>query len=619
MPTQHVRVIKKSFTGQAFRWVALLLLLAMLLGLAWSQPAQAGSGVTLVKAPAPAAPVHSIRAVSLRSYNIPAPALQTTQPPIPGQGGTCISGYLIDSYHKQLGAGWEITVTPNEGASQTTTTDGDGKFSFQELPGGTYMVELKVAEGWRPFTPTQFPVTLSGVGDDCAVVRFKLEALPCIKVVKVDANGEVDGEPMGIPGWNFMATQGSNSIQAVTDGQGLAYFYNLTPGEWTVMEEEKTGWRPADGYGSSLKLNLVAPEVPGTCVVALFVNEQVDDACVIVQKIDIAGAPVEGWQVDIARDDGTQAPASGETDETGQVTFNHLALGNWTVTEETREWWRPMGETVARVSLDRPGFCQVVKFINEPLGCVDGYKINHLEQGLPGWQINVRNEDTGETFSTVTDENGYFYFHTLSLGSWVISEDLQPGWEPVTSPEFTVKVTQPFQCETVRFKNRTNFACLDVFKKDEIDGAGLPGWKIAVQPAYGGEAVTGTTDGTGWVRFNQLTPGNYIVKEEIVSGWTAASPEEVQVELAATGTCDVLTFYNIQTHMIQQGPDHPHKPKPEKKYTCPYYYTVRCGDTLWSISQYYGVPVSAIARVNHLKNPSLIYTGQRLCIPLGDP
>jgi LysM repeat protein len=619
MANQNGRVSKPIVLQRAFRWVALLAALAMVFSLAWTQPADAGNGANVIEVPAPAAPAHPQQTIGVRSYNVPAPLQQVAQPPIPGLGGTCISGYLIDSYHEMLGAGWEITLTPATGASQTTTTDTDGKFAFTELAGGTYTVELKVADGWRPFTPTSFPVTLSGVGDGCAEVRFKLEALPCIKVVKVDANGAVDGEPVGIPGWNFKATQDNTTLQSVTDGQGLAYFYNLTPGDWIVSEEEKTGWRPADGYASTMTLTLYPPEVPGTCVTALFVNEQVNDACVIVQKTDVAGAPVEGWNINLTRDDGTQAPHEGTTDETGQITFDHLALGNWTVTEETREWWRPVGESTASVSLERPGFCQVVKFVNEPLGCVDGYKINHLEQGLSGWTINAVNDTTGETFTTVTDENGYFYFHTLSLGAWTISESLQPGWEPVTAPEFSVNVTEPFQCETVRFKNRTDFACLDVFKRDEIDGVGLPGWNIVVQPAYGGSPVTGITDGTGWVRFNQLTPGTYIVKEEAVPGWTAVSPAEVQVELQATGTCAVLDFYNIQTHMIPQEPVYPPKPPKPEKYVCPLYYTVHCGDTLWSLSQYFGVPVNAIARVNHIKNPSLIYVGQRLCIPLGDP
>lgn len=609
-------------TQRVFRWMAVLVVLALVITAAWTQPAGAGNGTDFGDVPAPSVPTNPLRSFSPRSYNLPL-SLQDNglaQPPVPNQGGTCISGYLIDSYHQMLGAGWEITLSrvADGDETKTTTTNDQGQFIFSDLPAGNYMLELEMTDGWRPFTPTSFQVTLSGIGEECAQVRYKLEALPCIEVVKLDAGGEVDGENVGVPNWGFSATQGDTQLAALTDGKGSAFFYNLTPGKWVVTEEEKTGWRPAEGYGSSLELDLVSPVVPGTCQTALFVNEQVHDACVIVQKTDIAGNPVEGWNMAIARNDGTQAPAEGTTDEDGQILFDHLALGQWTVTEEVRDWWRPLGETSINLTLERPGFCQVVKFVNEPLSCVDGYKINHLEQPLQGWQINASNEDTGQQFSTVTDENGYFSFNTLSLGNWVISEELQPGWEPVTAPEFTVNLTEPFECTTVRFKNRTQFACVDVFKKDEFDGAGLPGWKITLQPAFGGEATPGITDGTGWVRFSELTPGTYTITEEVLPGWTPTSAEEVTVDLAASGSCSVINFYNIQTHMIPEDPPKKAKDKPEA-CNCPMYYTVRHGDTVWALSQRFGVPVSAIARVNHLKNASKIYTGQRLCIPLGDP
>jgi serine-aspartate repeat-containing protein C/D/E len=627
MANHHGHISNQIIAQRVYRWVGALAALVFIFSAVWTAPAGAASGenTALVLAPQTTQP-----SLNLRAYNLPVPrSLQApvAQPPLPNLGGDCISGYLIDSYHKLLGPGWEVTITPQQGPSQTTTTDANGKFIFSTLPAGTYTVELKVADGWRPFTPVSFPVTLSGVPGTCADVRFKLEALPCIKVIKLDAEGEVNGQLAGIPGWNFTAKSGSATFRAVTDGQGVAYFYNLVPGKWTVTEEDKVGWQPAKWYSNAMDLDLYPPEQPGACQVALFVNQQVHDACVIVTKKDVAGNPVPGWNVDLTRDDGTQPPAAGVTDASGQLTFTGLALGNWTVTEEVREWWRPISETKANVVLDKPGYCAVVDFINEPLGCVDGYKINHLDQPLAGWKINARNSDTGQEFATVTDVNGYFYFNQLSLGDWVISEELQPGWEPVTVPEFTVPVTQPFVCETVRFKNRTQYACVDVFKKDQIDGVGLPGWSITVQPAYGGAPVTGTTDGTGWVRFNGLTPGTYVIKEGVLPGWTPTTPDALTVDLAATGSCSVINFTNIQTHMIPQEPFYPeedhhhdghHKDKP-KACHCPMYYTVKHGDTLWSISQTFDVPVNAIVKVNHIPHPSLIYPGTRYCIPLGDP
>ena len=45
-------------------------------------------------------------------------------------------------------------------------------------------------------------------------------------------------------------------------------------------------------------------------------------------------------------------------------------------------------------------------------------------------------------------------------------------------------------------------------------------------------------------------------------------------------------------------------------------YTVKKGDTLWAIARKYKTTVSAIAKLNDLKNPSLILTGQKIKIEL---
>jgi uncharacterized surface anchored protein len=198
------------------------------------------------------------------------------------------------------------------------------------------------------------------------------------------------------------------------------------------------------------------------------------------------------------------------------------------------------------VDLAVPGECEVVIFANEPLGCVDGYKINHLHQGLGGWEITAQNEATGEAFATVTDETGYFQFQYLVLGTWSISEEKLEGWDPVTPSEFSVKIEEPFVCVNVRFKNMAKYACVDVVKRDVADGSGLADWEITLQPAYGGEAVTGQTDGTGSVRFSELTPGAYIVSETAKPGWKPVTPTSKKVTLQATGTCQVVTFKNRQ-------------------------------------------------------------------------
>ena len=50
------------------------------------------------------------------------------------------------------------------------------------------------------------------------------------------------------------------------------------------------------------------------------------------------------------------------------------------------------------------------------------------------------------------------------------------------------------------------------------------------------------------------------------------------------------------------------KPEPQKEY-----YTVQAGDTLWGISQIYGISLNQIIALNpQIPNPDLIYAGQKV-------
>jgi hypothetical protein len=539
----------------------------------------------------------------------------TADPPVVGQGGTCIEGYVIDRYHERRGEGWKVWVIPADGEGESQEVDSDGEFIFEDLDEGIYTVELEIPDGWREFTPASFSVTLNGEEDDgCAEVRFKVEALPCLIVNKKDAGGYHGYDDLvGLPDWEITASNSDITLTQVTDGQGKAYFYDLVPDTWVVTEGEKIGWQPVQGDSPEKTITLNSPVNPGYCEELTFINEQVHDACIVVSKTDTDGVPLSGWKITLSRDDGTQPTVYDYTDSDGVVYFKGLPLGQWTVTETLEDWYRPVDdkEQVA-VNLETPGYCEPVNFTNEPLGCIDGYKINHLEEGLEGWEITAINEETGEEFTDETDEDGYFKLEDLPLGTYRVVEEIQEGWEAVTPSEITVEVDEAFVCEQVRFKNKTNFACLDVYKVDDYDGSGIAGWEITVGPRYGDEEMKGETDGTGWVRFNGLTPGEYTVSEEIQDGWHAVSDDSYDITLDASGTCHVLTFVNRQESVT--GHDHDYKYPPDHKGGC-YYYEVEKGDTLYEIAYHYDTTVNSLMFVNELSNSNDIYVGQVLCIP----
>ncbi len=81
--------------------------------------------------------------------------------------------------------------------------------------------------------------------------------------------------------------------------------------------------------------------------------------------------------------------------------------------------------------------------------------MDDLHVGLPGWVIHTRpvNSDS-PVYTTTTDGTGKFVFPNLTPGTWLVWEDMQEGWTPVTSASFTVEVPPGPGCVQVRFKNR---------------------------------------------------------------------------------------------------------------------------------------------------------------------
>jgi len=501
-------------------------------------------------------------------------AVAAAQPAVVGQGTNCIDGNIIDVYEApQGGDGWIITIESSTAPGvilDQVPADLTGSFHLPSigknpLGAGTYIVSLIPPAGWQPFTPIKFTVTLNGSTEIlCAHVRFKVEALVNLVVTKLDQGGYFGTDKMvGIPGWTITATPidipNAVTQTAVTDGLGNAYFLDMPPGIWQIEEEQKVGWELSPGYVNPQVITLVSPRVAGDTQLLTFVNQQVYDSKITVEKKDTLGNPLPGWTFTLTNVDAIQPPRTGITDITGLYTFQGLLPGKWSVAETTQPpWWRIVSPNPQEVTLSDPGIEQKVTFVNEALGCVDGYKINHLETALPGWTIKahkVSGEDADQT--VVTDINGYFQFY-LSLGTWTISEVMQDGWSAVTPSEFSVPVTQPFLCENVRFKNRTNYACVDAYKIDAFDGSGLADWQISLQPAYGGSAQVGLTDGTGWVRFNKIIPGQYslseIFSETQTQGWRSVGvtvdgvevPSPTNLTLAASGSCQVVKFYNQQ-------------------------------------------------------------------------
>lgn len=82
------------------------------------------------------------------------------------------------------------------------------------------------------------------------------------------------------------------------------------------------------------------------------------------------------------------------------------------------------------------------------------------------------------------------------------------------------------------------------------------------------------------------------------------------------GSCSGRARYStsLVACYLRRGGGSP-APAPSPSPGCPRYYTVQPGDTLSAIAARFRTTVEAIVRANGIKNPNLIYVGQRLTIP----
>lgn len=586
--------------------------------------------------------VHPVSVVQQDSPEPVEPADSEFEPLINGMGGTCISGTVIDVYHQSGGAGWVVTVTPPQGNPISHTTGPDGVYVFTGLGAGVHKVEIASREGWRPFTPASFEVVLSGLEKDgCAITRGKMEALPCLKVTKTDQDGQMGlNNPVALADWAITVSSGSAKETKRTDSNGIVEFRYLTPGIWSVEEETKLGWIPADGQISSVELT--SPHQPYTCQQVVLVNQQLHTSCIAVRKLDDRGNPLAAWQMRLDRKDGTRKSEEALTNNEGYAFFTDLELGEWVVTETLQSGYRPVTPVSQAMNLEQPAvLCPLLTFVNEPTCGVRGYKINHFDQGLNDWPIIATFSD-GTSIMTKTDATGFFSFMNLKCGEWTFKEDLHyvdPAhpdaipdprialeWEPVTPSELTFTLV-PGVIQEMRFKNRAAKACIDVYKYDNV-GIPLADWEMTVTARYNNQFVAkGTTLGNGVVEFI-VNPGEYTVTETMKPMWQPVGPTQQSITVEATGYCGSVIFENMQTppygpddpasdvtsQVVNQDPDQTTANAEQTPPSCRTTYTVNRGDSLYSISQTFGVGVAELREANHIDG-NIIFPGNVFCIP----
>jgi len=504
--------------------------------------------------------------------------------------------------------GWEIQIKPTSGGTwQSGVTDQSGQVRFADLTPSKWLIREVVQYPWEPAEPWsgEAEVVLYPMEneDDCYkfVFQNRRRWTGCVEGYKVD------DQHLGLPGWSVCAHpkgEEDPTFCTVTDEDGYFRFDDLTLGEWTIWEEVEPGWTPITAQEFTVTVDNVE-----VCEQVRFKN-RAPDLCAQGFKLDDKGFGLDNWTIRAWAKDTPNEVLVAVTEPNGHYRICGVTLGTWVFEEDRPVGWTALEGEQQEVLIVYPGPGEDVEapiFRNAPpRGCIEGWKVDEFEVGLPMWNITIQNVDTAQSWHRWTDGTGYFQVCGLPMGDYVVWEELQVGWKPISPPKLAVTLV-PSDEEIVAIvvfvnKQAPRDICIDGYKTDTFDGAGLPNWQIKLLDLGGNVLDTTITDGTGYYRFGNLDPGSYFVEETLQDGWWSVSgtSRKVTVTFPPKHECVHANFTNRQ----QQTPP-----------PCVAWHVVRKCETLSSISLRYGVPVSAIMAANGLTNPNFIWVGQKLCIP----
>ena len=485
----------------------------------------------------------------------------------PGENG--IVGVSVDLIRDSNNNGvWD----PGEPIIATTTTNQLGNYTFAGVPPGRYLVHVSdtnaVLTDWVK-GPLGIPNTNNNSQNDPLAVN-----LP--------AGGSVDWADFGY----FQANRKDisvlgNQVWIETDGNGIFNPLNGDYGQPGVTVEL------LDYQGNVIAVTTTGPsgDYSFTGLPAGVYKVRVSDAFGILTGYPITAIP--GDQV--SDNTNKRQPYTMNLTQNAELMtgdFGYLQPERPTPTPTptntpTRTPTRTPTPIITNTPTPTPSFTPTrtptptfTPTIPAGPGCIIGYKVDDLHVGLPGWVIRANPAgQNSPTYIAVTDGAGFFTFPALEPGQWQVSEVMQQGWAPVTSPSFEVTVPPGPGCVEVRFKNRqatvtptiiptwtptpraTNtptptvpppMGCVEGNKVDELH-VGLPGWEIRAVPA-GQSAPVYTTfsDGAGYFSFPSLPSGRWTFWEIQKPGWEPVTAEMFEATVPPGPGCAYIRFKNRQ-------------------------------------------------------------------------
>lgn len=362
-----------------------------------------------------------------------------------------ISGTVVDQNGDPIA---DVAIALSGDATDSTTTNAAGEYSFTDLVPGTYTVTETTPAGMAD--GGEVAGSLGGTVTDDVIADIPLGAGEASvnndfdESVASIAGTVVDQDGAGIAGVSIVLTgtdpDGAVSQSTTTDANGDYSFDQLLAGTYTVTETTPAGYtdggETAGSTGGTVTDDVIADIAlsAGVDSVDNDFDEDIipDPASISGTVVDDLGRPIPGVTVTLGGD----ATATTVTDAQGNYTFPGLPAGTYTVTETTPTGYADgpdavgsaggtLGNDIVSDITLVGGQNSVDNDFAEATASVAGTVVDQNGAGIAGVTVTLAGtNDAGQPVSetTTTDANGDYSFTGLLSGTYTITETQPAGY-----------------------------------------------------------------------------------------------------------------------------------------------------------------------------------------------
>ena len=463
----------------------------------------------------------------------------------------------------QDGNGNAANVTSDTVFSLTSNSTGTARF-YSDVTGKIPITQVTITSGTQTTTfyyrdstagtPTVTATRTSGMSLGSATHQITVEAGAVSGTVFEDLNGngiQDTGEP-GINNVTVKLNTTSSTVQTTATTEiGTYSFTGVAPGSYTVQETDPNGY-------SSTTSNRVAISVSaGGAATANFGDLSQGYVTGTVFEdlngngIQDTGEPGIG-NVTVKRLDsgGSELESTTTHGDDGGYSFNTVSSGNYKIQETDPSGYTSTTPNTVTVTVPAGG-SGTANFGDRGEGTVSGTVYvdangngiqNADEPGISGVTVTLLDENGSSVDNTTTGADGAYSFTSVTSGSYTVKETDPSGYASTSPNSVPVSVSAGGSASASFGDQEQGTVSGRVFNDQNGSGgqetleSGLSGVTIQLLNDAQTAVQTGETDGDGSYRFDNVTAGNYTVRETDPDGFNSTTPNSVAVSVATGGS-----------------------------------------------------------------------------------